>query len=264
MSAPSSLCYCRSMPYLRSSQWIAGTFASLCLLVVACDSDPKDTAASDGTGETSGTTSSDTGETTGETSDATTSDATTDATTGDSEGTTGETTASTETSESTDTGETSETTDSSASETGETTETSETGETTETSESSDSSESETGEPNPSEVMICGPDAPDDPLFIFAAEITGDTMYVHLSYSGGCEEHELSHCWDGAFAESEPVQAFTRIAHNANMDACEAEIEEMLEIDLTPMKTAWQEGYQQDSGTILVHLEGWQDVLTYTF
>ncbi len=243
------------MTFLRLNHMLTGLMAtSLLATPIACDSDPKDSAGSDSESTGSQTTAhTDSG-----TTDAT--DATSgDGTTGDSEATSGDSAS--------ETGNETETGDTDTTETGDTTDTTETGDTesTESGDTSDSSESETGDPpDPGEVMICGPDAPDDQVFIHGVELTGDTMYVHLSYSGGCAEHELSHCWDGAFAESEPVQAFTRIAHNANMDACEAELDEMLSIDLTPMKTAWQEGYQQDSGTIIVHLDGWQETLTYTF
>ncbi|MGB1012917.1 MAG: hypothetical protein ACPG4T_02200 [Nannocystaceae bacterium] len=203
---------------------------------LGCDSDPKDSAGSASDSETTNAT---TAETTSETEGETTGGETTGGETTEGETTEGETTE------------------------GETQDPTETGETTQPGSETET-DSETGEPAPGEVMICGPDAPMDPVYIHDAQIMGDTLYVHLSYSGGCEEHELTSCWDGAFAESEPVQAFTRIAHNANMDPCEAQPEEMLEFDLTPMKTSWQEGYQQDSGTILVHVDGWENTLNYTF
>jgi len=207
-----------------------------------------------------GTTAETTSDTAGETTDGeSTGETTGGETTGETQGSSGgETTLGTETGETTvDPG--TQTDDP----TTETESATATGSITETGSETES-DSETGDPDPGEVMICGPDAPMDPVYIHDAQITGDTLYVHLSYSGGCEEHILTHCWDGAFAESEPVQAFTRIAHNANMDPCEAQPEEMLEFDLTPMKVSWQEGYQQESGTIILHVEGWDSSLNYTF
>jgi cysteine-rich repeat protein len=110
--------------------------------------------------------------------------------------------------------------------------------------------------------VCGPT---DPLTITAAAIVGDDLNVEVKYGGGCEEHVIGLCWEEAFAESDPVQTGIQLWHDANGDLCDALITEMRTIDLSSLRVAWQEGYQQEHGTIIVHLDGWDGgSLEYTF
>jgi cysteine-rich repeat protein len=104
----------------------------------------------------------------------------------------------------------------------------------------------------------------DPLVIQGAAIKGDELVVDVQYGGGCEQHDLGICWDGAFAESDPVQIWIGVSHDAHGDLCDALISEQRALDLTPQKTAYQEGYQTENGTITIHLEGWAGPLQYTF
>jgi cysteine-rich repeat protein len=114
------------------------------------------------------------------------------------------------------------------------------------------------------VAICQEPFPKDPLFVTSAVIEGDALLAGVEASGGCKVHDFGYCWDGAFAESDPVQVWTQISHDAHGDQCEAIVSEMLKFDLTPMKKAWQDGYQQQSGQITIHLEGHKDALIYAF
>lgn len=96
-----------------------------------------------------------------------------------------------------------------------------------------------------------------------AVIQGDTLKVLVGYSGGCEAHEFSICWpDQSFMESNPVQVGLALFHNANNDICEAYISEEIELDLTPLRVAYEDGYGASSGTILIRFNGEQ--LTYDF
>jgi hypothetical protein len=95
-----------------------------------------------------------------------------------------------------------------------------------------------------------------------AAITGDTLTIEASYGGGCETHEFQICWDQLFLESEPVQVGLEVWHDANGDSCEAYLSETLSFDLAPLKQAWQDGYQQESGTITIHTDGGS--VAYTF
>jgi len=106
--------------------------------------------------------------------------------------------------------------------------------------------------------------PDDPLEINSAAIVGDTLEVEVSYGGGCEDHVIEMCWDGSFAESLPVQTWVALSHDGNDDLCDAWLTMMRSIDLTGMRTAYQEGYQTQNGTIIIHLDGWPSALDYTF
>ncbi|MFZ5476002.1 MAG: hypothetical protein ACOZNI_04445 [Myxococcota bacterium] len=94
-------------------------------------------------------------------------------------------------------------------------------------------------------------------------LSGDTLIATVSYGGGCETHDFVTCWpDGAFAESSPVQAALELWHDAHGDACEAWITEDHEIDLAPLRRAYQLAYSSSTGTIVVHLG--EHSATYTF
>jgi hypothetical protein len=112
-------------------------------------------------------------------------------------------------------------------------------------------------------LVCA-DQPHDPLTIVGAAIAGDALLLDVEYGGGCEDHLIDICWDGVFAESFPVQAWVDVVHESNDDPCDAVVMEQREIDLTAMKTAWQEGYQQEHGTIVLHVAGWGTSLDYNF
>jgi cysteine-rich repeat protein len=112
--------------------------------------------------------------------------------------------------------------------------------------------------------LCAEPSPDDPLTLEEVALVGDVLAVKLAYGGGCEEHEIGYCWDGAFAESDPVQVWTRIAHDAKNDPCDAWVQQSLEFDLSDLKQSYQQAYQTQAGTIVIHLEGWPASITYTF
>ncbi len=115
-----------------------------------------------------------------------------------------------------------------------------------------------------EILVCDPGAPQDGQNVNSVTIENDVLLVEVAYGGGCETHEFGLCWDGAFAESDPVQISTFIAHDGHDDPCDAFPSEQLAFDLVPLKTAWQEGYQTESGTIEIHLDGWGESILYSF
>ena len=98
----------------------------------------------------------------------------------------------------------------------------------------------------------------------AAAVAGDTLAVTVSYGGGCEEHHFALDASAAFRESDPVQLAATLAHNANNDSCQRWVTQDYLFDLTPLKMRYHDEYQQDSGTIVVMLEGSADELLYEF
>ena len=94
----------------------------------------------------------------------------------------------------------------------------------------------------------------DPYELSAATITGDTLTVTVSYSGGCETHQFTLVASNVFLESYPVQLGASLAHDANGDSCEAWLTEDWDFDLTPIKRMYQDAYRQDAGTIVLRLE----------
>ncbi|MCY4553063.1 MAG: hypothetical protein OXC79_05280 [Candidatus Poribacteria bacterium] len=105
----------------------------------------------------------------------------------------------------------------------------------------------------------------DAYVINTATIEKDTLRVNVSYTGGCETHEFTLVAEPMFLESFPVQLRVSLAHNANSDTCEASITEARQFDLTPIKTAYQKGYQTETGTIVLRLrDAPPSALTYEF
>ena len=100
--------------------------------------------------------------------------------------------------------------------------------------------------------------------IVAASVVGDDLLVSLSYGGGCEDQFFSPCWDGAFAESDPVQTWLALSHSGAPDPCDAVVQDDLSFSLLPMRAAYEEGYQTTSGEIIIHLDGWEGSLTYAW
>ena len=97
----------------------------------------------------------------------------------------------------------------------------------------------------------------------------DTLTVTVSYSGGCETHDVTLVAfpSDILPESYPVHLDVVLAHNAHGDACEAYLTEIYAFDLTPIKTRYREVYMGDAGTIILLLQGAPDDITdlvYTF
>jgi hypothetical protein len=113
------------------------------------------------------------------------------------------------------------------------------------------------------VELCDGTEPTDIQFVTDATIDGDVLRVTVEHSGGCGSHEYGSCWDGSFAESDPVQAWLQLDHLNIDDQCEAIVTQPLAIDLGPMRDAWIEAYQQPSGTLILHVADWGS-LDYTF
>ena len=100
--------------------------------------------------------------------------------------------------------------------------------------------------------------PGDSLTIIASSIEGDQLKVRLSYSG-CSEQVIDFHASTLFLESFPVQAETFFKKTVD-SACLAVFESAFEYDLLPLKAAYQESYQMQSGEIV--LRGLS--LTYRF
>lgn len=103
----------------------------------------------------------------------------------------------------------------------------------------------------------------DDFELSAAAITGDTLTVTVSYSGGCQDHHFTLVASASFLESLPVQLEVSLAHNANSDPCEAWLTEYHLFNLVPVKERFQDQYQ-DSGRIVLLLEDAPDELLYEF
>lgn len=109
------------------------------------------------------------------------------------------------------------------------------------------------DPEDAGVQACAPVIAADPYELQGVDIKGDSIFFAVAYAGGCQPHDFGLCWDGAFAESQPVQVDLELGHDANDDACDAYPMEEIVRDLTPLKQAWIDAYQQQSGAITIHV-----------
>ncbi|MCX4246184.1 hypothetical protein [Paraliomyxa miuraensis] len=109
------------------------------------------------------------------------------------------------------------------------------------------------------VGLCDGTEPTDPVSIIDASIVGDTLVLAVEYGGGCVEHMFGSCWDGSFAESDPVQAWLQVNHEDNDDPCDGVVMEERNFDLSPMRQAWIDAYMQANGTITLHVADWGSI-----
>lgn len=106
--------------------------------------------------------------------------------------------------------------------------------------------------------------PADAVTINAADVEGDTLQLSVAYGGGCREHRFTLLAETGWMESYPVQVRSRLAHDAEGDACKALLSRVLRIDLSPLKAAYQASYQSATGVIIIRLDNTPVAITYTF
>lgn len=119
-----------------------------------------------------------------------------------------------------------------------------------------------------ELLSRGVDPEDDSDFASAegvwVMIVEDHLKLYAAYSGGCEEHEFSLSWSGAYLESDPIQVPLQFTHNSNLDVCEAFLEEILVFDLSPLKESYKKTYQTTHGELMLIIDERWGTLEYKF
>ena len=106
-------------------------------------------------------------------------------------------------------------------------------------------------------------APRDPFVFNDIILKSNSLKMNASYGGGCKEHEFV-LIATSFMESYPIQVNVVLSHEDNDDPCDAWITEEKMFNLSPLKKAWQEQYNEISGTIIINLESWENQITYDF
>jgi hypothetical protein len=66
-------------------------------------------------------------------------------------------------------------------------------------------------------------------------VSGDTLLVTVSYSGGCRDHIFTLHSNGAYMKSLPPQMMLWLEHLSNGDNCRAMITETLKFDLRQIR-----------------------------
>lgn len=76
----------------------------------------------------------------------------------------------------------------------------------------------------------------DAITINGLKVVGDSLYVEVQYSGGCQDHEFTMITNGNFLKSLPPQLPLFLEHNANGDNCRALKMQTLKYDLMPLRS----------------------------
>ncbi len=76
----------------------------------------------------------------------------------------------------------------------------------------------------------------DPFSINAVEVKGDSLYVSVQYSGGCQTHSFKMISNGNFLKSLPPQLPLYLEHKSNGDNCRALKMETLVYDIKPLRS----------------------------
>ena len=106
---------------------------------------------------------------------------------------------------------------------------------------------------------------DDDYVLNSATMTGDTLTISVSYSGGCKAHLFTLVIAASFVESSPVRLPAVLRHEANGDTCEAWPTESYAFDLALVRARYREVYGPGAGRVALQLDGVPvDGLIYEF
>ena len=95
--------------------------------------------------------------------------------------------------------------------------------------------------------------------IESAKIVGNSLFMVVTFSGGCAEHKFKFVGSPMIMKSLPPKRSVKLIHDKNGDYCRSLVTKTLEIDLTNI------AHEQTSGSELVLLlDGYKGELNYTY
>ena len=101
--------------------------------------------------------------------------------------------------------------------------------------------------------------PSDPIEITAVRVEGNTMFIDLNYTGGCEEHTFSVVGSEMISKSLPPIRSVQLIHSAKGDQCKKIVEETLIVNISKL------AYKQEQGsTIFLLVNDLKNRIEYTF
>ena len=101
--------------------------------------------------------------------------------------------------------------------------------------------------------------PSDPIEITAVRVEGNTMFIDLNYTGGCEEHTFSVVGSEMISKSLPPIRSVQLIHASKGDQCKKIVEETLIVDISKL------AYKQEQGsTIFLLVNALKNRIEYTF
>lgn len=106
----------------------------------------------------------------------------------------------------------------------------------------------------------------DPYQVDYTRFNEDTLFIGVSYSGGCRDHGFCLIAWNYYLESYPVQANLLLSHNSNEDPCDAWISSELSIDISPLKEEYIKRFgRADSLLLNIKISEGEDLnLVYKF
>lgn len=102
-------------------------------------------------------------------------------------------------------------------------------------------------------------APSDPIEITAVRVEGNTMFIDMNYSGGCEDHTFEVIGSEMISKSLPPIRSVQLIHTAKGDQCKKLVEETLIVDISKL------AYKQENGSMIFLLvNDLKNRIEYTF
>ena len=95
--------------------------------------------------------------------------------------------------------------------------------------------------------------------IKSIKVTGNTMFVDITFVGGCGVHDFDMVGNLSIMKSMPPQRKVKIIHRSKSELCKSIVSKTLEIDITDMANDKTPG-----SVIYLILEGWEERIEYTF
>jgi hypothetical protein len=95
----------------------------------------------------------------------------------------------------------------------------------------------------------------DIYFITTSRVEKSNLFLSVTYSGGCKEHNFELvAWNYFIMKPNEIQADILLSHDSNSDSCKAIIKKELCFDLSPLNSEYYKFFQSTSGTIVLLLE----------
>lgn len=95
----------------------------------------------------------------------------------------------------------------------------------------------------------------DMHFITASRVEKGNLFLTVTYSGGCKEHNFQLvAWNYFVIKPNEIQANILLSHDSNFDFCKSIINREISFDLSPLKSEYQKFFQSSSGTIALLLD----------
>lgn len=91
----------------------------------------------------------------------------------------------------------------------------------------------------------------DMININGVNLINDQLRFELNYSGGCKTHVMDLFAYKSIMKSNPPQVTVILSHDANKDACEANIRKEMKFNLLPLKEFLQKNYNITDKVILL-------------